>query len=248
MRTTTRKIMIIVLAAILSCGPTLTANAQDDDRTWLQVRTVQVKTDRMGDFIDLQKALVEASVDAGRPGRSVWREVRGDTATFHFVTSADNMAELDEPFDPPMDDDDWSDWVDDIMETTRHISRQILRSHREWTLPPTDDSDPDLLLLRTIDVKSGSMADFHVWIRDRLLPALKSGNAGGITFNHVAFGGDTSTWIIGARVPDWAALQSRRGNLAHMNDFEYGSLMRSMAAMTEGAELRVLRYQPELSW
>ena len=237
----------LVAVALMMAIP-LAVNAQDDDRDWLQVRTAHVKPDRVNDYIELQKSLTAALQEADRPGRTVWREVRGDLATFHTVTFVEDMSELDTPFVPPMDDDDWDEWVGDLLSTLSSSSRQILRTHSEWNIPAPDNEEPGLLLLRTIKVKSGKMFQFHGWVLNGLIPSLREGGATGITFNHVAFGGDTSTWIIGARLPNWAALQNRRGNLAHMEPFPYMGLMDSMADLIESTDLRILRYQPDLSF
>lgn len=243
----TRILLAGIVTSVLAMTLPMTSNAQDD-RDWLQVRTNHVKPDRVSDYVALQKTLTAALQEAGRSGRTVWREVRGDLATFHVVGFVEDMSELDTPFVPPMDDDDWSDWVADLLPTLASSNRQILRTHTEWNLPAAEGSTPDLLLLRTVKVKSGKMFQFHGWVINGLIPALKEGGATGITFNHVAFGGDTSTWIIGARLPNYAALQNRRGNLAHMEDFAYTGLMDTMNDLVESTDLRILQYQPELSF
>ena len=48
------------LLMIFALGVPLLASSQDEDRTWLQVRTVHVKPDRVGDYVDLQIKLSEA--------------------------------------------------------------------------------------------------------------------------------------------------------------------------------------------
>jgi len=96
------------LLVIFALGVPQLASSQDEDRTWLQVRTVHVKSDRFDDFVELQIKLSEANKAAGRTGRDVWQEIRGDLATFHVVNSIDNLAELDEPLEPPMGEEEWA--------------------------------------------------------------------------------------------------------------------------------------------
>ena len=235
------------LFVIFALGVPQLASSQDEDRTWLQVRTVHVKPDRFGDFVELQEKLSEAQKAAGQDGRSVWQEIRGDLGTFHFVTSVDNLAELDEPFEPPMEDEEWAAWISAIYEVTDSSTRTILRSHLEWSLPADEDSEPGLLVLRSTTIAPNRMSDYHGWIQDHLFPALKKGGAQGVSFNHTVFGGDSTTWVSGSRIPNWAALQRRRGSLAYMSDEDYSALFAPLGDMVVASDLRIMRYRADLS-
>ena len=235
------------LLLVLSLGVPQLASSQDEDRTWLQVRTVHVKPGRVSDFVDLQIKLSEASTAAGRTGRDVWQEIRGDLATFHIVNSIDNLAELDEAFEPAMGEEEWAAWLSAVWDVTDSSTLSILRSHLEWSIPADEDSEPGLLVLRYTTVAPDRMGDYHGWIQDQLVPALKEGGAQGVTFNHTAFGGDRDTWVNGARIPNWAALQRRRGSLAYMSDEDFAALFAPVADMVTARELRILRYRADLS-
>ena len=106
-----QKPLASALLVIFALGAPHLASSQDEDRTWLQVRTVHVKPDRYDDFVGLQIELSEAQKATGKNGRSVWQEIRGDVGTFHFVESVDNLAELDEPFEPPIEEEEWAAWI-----------------------------------------------------------------------------------------------------------------------------------------
>ncbi len=242
-----QKLLAGALLVIFALGVPLLASSQDEDRTWLQVRIVHVKPDRVGDFVDLQIKLSEAQKASGRTGRSVWQEIRGDLATFHVVYSVDNLAELDEAIEPPMGEEEWAAWLSAIREVTDSSTRTILRSHLEWSIPANEDSEPGLLVLRYTTVAPNRMGDYHGWIQDQLLPALKEGGAQGISFNHTAFGGDSTTWVNGARIPNWAWLQRRRGSLAYMSDEDFTALFAPVAEMVTARDLRILRYRADLS-
>ncbi len=232
---------------IFVLGVPLLASSQDEDRTWLQVRTVHVKPDRFKDFVQLQIKLSEAQKETGQNGRSVWQEIRGDVGTFHIVESVDNLAELDEPFEPPMADEKWAAWVKAIYEVTDSSTRTILRSHLEWSIPADEDSEPDLLVLRTTTVAPSKMYEYHGWIQNQLFPALKKGGAQGVSFNHTVFGGDSTTWASSSRIPNWAALQRRRGSLAYLSDEDYIALMDPLDEMVTASGVRILRYRADLS-
>ena len=236
----------IVLAAFSLAIP-LQASAQDEDRTWLQVRTTHVKPDRVQEFVALQAKFSKALAADDRPNRDVWQEVRGDNSTFHAVTSTDNLAELDEPFEPPMGEKEWDEWVAALLQTIDSSTRTILRSHREWTIPADDDAEPGLLRLRSIRVKPDSMYAYHGWVVNQLIPALKANGAKGVSFNHGAFGGDTSTWVMGSRLGGFADLQRRKGSLSGMSDEDYGALLGASADMVVSTDIRILQYRADLS-
>ncbi len=222
--------------------------AQEVERTWIQVREVHVKPGRVNDFVRLQIQLSEALKADGRPGRGVWQEIRGDLATFHIVAPVDDLAELDEPNEPVMNEDDWAEWVAAILDVTESSERTILRSHREWTISPEEGSEPDLLLLRTTTVKPTHMGEYHTWVADKLVPALKKGGAKGVSFNHQVYGGNATTWVVAARLENWAALQRPRGALNYLSDEEYSALVMPAREMTLASDLRILRYRPDISF
>lgn len=238
------------LAALftLFLGSGLQAYAQDVQRTWIQVRTVHVKPGMVNEFVELQKDLVAALKSDERPGRSTWREIRGDLATFHFVQPVADLAELDKPFEPPMDADDWQNWVADLLDSIDSSSRTILRRHQEWSLPAKPGSTPNLAVLRTTTVLPARMGDYHAWVSEQLLPALRKGGATGVNFNHQVFGGNANTWVVGAQIDGWAQLQTPRGSLAYMSDADYASLMSPLGDMVTATDLRILQYDPELSF
>lgn len=242
-----QKLLAGALLVIFALGVPLLANSQDEDRTWLQVRTMHVKPDRVGDFVDLQLKLSEAQKAAGQTGRSIWQEIRGDLDTFHSVRSVDNLAELDEPLERPMGEEEWAAWLSAILDVIDSSTRTILRSHLEWSIPADEDSEPGLLLLRYTTVVPSRMGDYHGWIQDQLLPALKEGGAQGVSFNHTVFGGDSTTWVSGTRIPNWATLQRRRGSLAYMSDEDFAALFAPLAEMVTASDLRILRYRADLS-
>ena len=242
-----QKPLASALLVIFALGVPLLASSQDDDRTWLQVRTVHVKPDRFDEFVALQIKLSEAQKEAGRTERSVWQEIRGDLATFHIVNSVDNLAELDEPNEPPMAEEEWTAWLTAIYDVTESSSRTIIRSHLEWSIPADEDSEPGLLVLRYTTVAPNRMGDYHGWIQDQLLPALQEGGAQGVSFNHTAFGGDVTTWVNATRIPNWAWLQRRRGSLAYMSDEDFAALCAPVAEMVTASERRILRYRADLS-
>lgn len=234
-----------LLAAMTMLVP-MSASAQEDERTYVGVRTIQVKASKTREFIDLQKQLNDASKAVGRPGRSVWQETRGDLGTFHVVSPLEDFAQFDEDFDPPMEEAAWTAWVDAIYATVSSSTRVVLRTHPEFSIPPDEDSEPALLILRYTSVAPGKGGDFHDWVENQLVPALKAGGAKGVNFSHVAFGGSTDRYISASRIDNWADLDSP-GPLSKMSDEDRAALFADFGDMVWGNEVRILRYRADLS-
>ncbi len=236
---------LLAIALIVAFAPTQVF-AQDNERTFIQVRTVHVKGGMVPQFIDLQKQFMEALEADGRPGRSVWQEIRGDLATFHSVSTLEKFGDMDTPFDPPMDDDAWAEWVAAVTNATHSSTRMILRTHPEWSTAPDSDAEPNLLYLRYRTVGQGQMGAYHDWIKNSLSPALKEGGAD-VTFSHIVLGGNNRTWISATSLENWAAMDGE-GPLSHMSDNAIDGMLGAANHMVVESENRLLRYRADLSY
>ena len=238
------------VSALLGClaafGLTAPVIAQDDGPTFIQLRTVHVKSGMVSKFVDLQKQLTEAMKADGRDGRGVWQEIRGDLGTFHIVTPLENFADNDDPFEPPMDDGAWAEWVKDVTDATASSTRMILRTHPEWSTNPDREAEGNLLYLRYRTVGPGKMDDYHDWVENSLAPALKKGGAD-VSFSHVAVGGNNRTWISATRLENWAQMDGE-GPLSHMSEEEVAAMLGAAGEMVVESDNRLLRYREDLSY
>ena len=235
----------IVLLAFVLIAP-MTANGQDAAPTYSQVRTVHVKASKVGEFIELQRQFKAALEAAGRDGRGVWQEIRGDQNVFHLVVRADNFAQLDTQFEPVMDEDAWSKWTGALADTISSSTRVIMRRYPELSIPADEDAESALLVLRSTLVQPGQGGAFRAWQRDQLVPALKAGGALGRGFSKVVYGGNTDRYISSSRFDNWAVLDTP-GPLGKMSDEDRNAMFDALGEMVWESDVRVLRYRDELS-
>lgn len=236
---------LLAVAFVVAFAPTQVV-AQDDGPTFIQVRTVHVKGGMSPEYVELQKQLTVAFKANGGPGRRAWQEIRGDLSTFHFVTDLDKFGDMDTPFDPPMDDDAWEDWVAAITNATDSSTRMVLRTHPEYSTMPGSHEDPTLVYLRYRTVGQGRMDDYHNWVANSLSPALKEGGAD-VTFSHIAIGGNNRTWISATYLDNWAQMDGG-GPLAKMSEGEIDALLGPAADMVVESDNRLLRFRNDLSY
>ena len=235
------------LVVALTLLAPMSASAQDDERSFSDIRTVYVKASKYQEFMELQTTLKKALQADGRPGRTVWQEVRGDVGAIHIVNSVSGLATLDEEWDPPMKEDMWAEWVEAINGTVISSIRRILRQHPEYSIPADEGAEPAMLVLRYTTVAPGKSREYHDWVENQLVPALKAGGASGITFSHVALGGDTNLWVSTGRVASWAEIDAP-GPLAAMSEEELDALFAPYGDMVTSSEVRVLRFVAALSY
>jgi hypothetical protein len=235
---------LLAIAFVVAFSPTQVV-AQDNERTFIQVRTVHVKGGMVPRFVELQKELGDALKAADRPGRDVWQEIRGDLGTFHFVTGLENFAANDEPFDPPMDDDAWAEWVAGITNATDSSTRMVMRTHPEFSTSSDPDAQRNFAFLRYRTVGQGMMDDYHEWVKNSLSPALKKGGAN-VNFSHITIGGNNRTWISATFLTNWAQMDGE-GPLSHMSAEEIDALLGPADEMVVKSENRLLRFRADLS-
>ncbi len=245
------KMALLAVGSLLLTTMTLlapvSAGAQDEERSFSDIRTVRIKASKYQEFIELQTTFRDALQADGRPGRDVWQEVRGDVGVMHIVNPIDSLAELDEQWVPPMEEDAWAEWVEAINGTVNSSARMILRRHPEYSIPSDDDSAPAMLVLRYTTVAPGKGGAYHDWLENQLVPALTAGGASGVSFGHVALGGDTNLWVSASRVANWTEIDGP-GPLAAMSEEERAALFAPYGDMVTKSEVRVLRYRTDLSY
>lgn len=236
----------MLLLAAMSLLLPLTASGQDADVSYNQVRTVHVETSKVGDFIALQKQFKEALEAAGRPGRGVWQELRGDLNVFYLVVRADNLASLD-TFERPMEEDAWNEYTSALSETISSNSRVITRRYPGLSIPADEDAVPSMLVLRSTLVAPGRGAAYRDWQRDHLVPALKAGGATGRGFSKVVYGGNTDRYISTSLIDNWATLDGP-GPLASMSDEDRNAMFAAQGEDTVWeSDVRILRFRGDLS-
>jgi len=235
---------IIAAIAVALLSP-FHAIAQDEDPLWTQVRTLQVKPGRNGEFGELQKQFTAAMKSKGQSGRSVYQEVGGDVGKFYVLRMIDNMAEFDTPFEPPMDDREWATWLDRFWDTIESNSLMMMRRYPDLGISTDDDVTRDLLFIRYRTVAPGKNGEYEAWIRDRLVPALRKGGVKAATFQRIQTGGNNHTWISGTAHANWAEMDEPA--LGYMNARDRDALLAAANALTVETENRIVRYRADLS-
>lgn len=241
-----RKMLLSLVASGLALSGT--AVAQDDDSHGLiNVFMSQVKPGRGQEYQELLGQLAAARKAAGHSGVDVYQVVRGTGGRFYSVTGWDNYVDLGQPFESGMSDGDFARWVARITEVVDHNQLTVLRTHGELAIAPDSDGPPNMIQLRYTTVHPGSGGDYHEWLEESLVPALREGNTRGWNISDVRQGDDVNTWVSASRLDSWADLDGP-GGLGHMSERARGNLFEDYGDMVHSSRVELIRHLPDLSY
>ena len=236
---------LATLVAVAMLAP-LMAVAQDDGPGYLQVRTMTVKQGRQGDFMRLQSEFAKAAKAAGM-SRDFWSEIRGHSGTYHSVMPLNTLADNDDGFQPPMDEDAWGNWIAAFSDTLSDMSYQVLRLYPGHNIPLPDGTAENLMLLRYRTVQPGKNTEYRSWIENDLLPAIREGDYKGFSYVKIHQGGNPGTWISASRYASWEDMETP-GLFAHMSDRDRSKLLEKGSEYVWESEVKILSYNAALSY
>jgi len=237
--------IVAIVALALPLAPA-TVVAQDDGSGYTQVRTMIVKGGQIPAYLELQRQFARAEKAADR-SRNFWQEIRGDTSTFYAVRSLDRLGDNDAAFQPAMEQDDWDKWIAAFGDTVASSTYAILRNYPELQIPADEGTELNMLYLRERNVAPGKSDEYHDWIQNRLMPALRKGGVKGFGYSRVAMGGNNNTWIGTTRLENWSALDGP-GPFTDMDADEIEAMLAAGNALLVSSENRILRYRADLSY
>jgi hypothetical protein len=241
----TKIFLSLAVCGLMVSGPVI---AQDDDNHGLiTVRTTKVKVGHGGEYRELLGQLAAARKAAGHSGTTNWQIIRGPVSTFYSVTSADNYAVYDEPFDSGMSDTDWQRWLGRVSDLIERTTVTTLETHGELSIPADPGSAPNMVLLRFTTLTPGNNGEHHDWLAKSLVPAFKEGDHKGWSVSKVELGDDVNTWVSSTRVDSWKQLDGP-GPFSHMSERARNNLFEDYNERVHSSRVELIRFLPELSY
>ena len=219
--------------------------AQD---SWVRVNVVQVRPERLSDFIKLYRDEINPALQkAGVPWRSVWQTGEfGETYERHFVTPMASFAELDSggPLGRVLE----PRALDRVLEKLRRsIDRRqsyAVLYRADLSVESDDTSELPIARVTNLQVTPGRGAEFEALLRDNL----DMFRAAGVVFGvyQRQFGPGPVVWQIVENLRSYAEL-ARGGILRAFGD-ESGRIAHQMGELLVGLERYVLVYDQMLSF
>ena len=223
------------------------AQAQDTG-DWVRVNIVQVKPERLSDFIKLYRDEINPALrKAGVPWRSVWQTGEfGETYERHFVTPMASFAELDAggPLGRVLEPRE----LDRVLEKLRRaIDRRqsyAVLYRADLSVESDDVSGLPIARVTNLQVAPGRGAEFEALLRENL----DTFRAAGVVFGvyQRQFGPGPVVWQIVENLRSYAEL-ARGGILRAFGD-ESQRMVSQLSGVLIGIERTVLEYDPTLSF
>ena len=235
-----------VVAVALVGGAEL-AQAQDGG-FWVRVDIVQVKPERLSDFIKLyQDEINPALQKAGVPWRSVWQTGEfGQTYERQFITPMAGFAELDAggPLGRVLEPRELDRLLEKLRRAIDRRQSYAVLYRADLSVESDDVSGLPIARVTNLEVAPGRGAEFETLLRENL----ETFRAAGVVFGvyQRQFGPGPVVWQIVENLRSYSEL-ARGGILRAFGD-ESGRMASRMGGLLIGIERTVLEYDPTLSF
>lgn len=217
------------------------------DEKLLNVTRIKIHPEKHHEFMDLQKQLSVAQEAAGRGGRQVWQEVRGDTSTFHLVSRLESFASLDENSENPMGADGWERWVARVRSCIQSRESLVVRALPGLEIPRKGTGSPNLLRLRELTPAPGKVNEFADWLEQKLYPAQRKTGVDGVSLLRTVLGTDPRVFHEAMHFESWGELDGP-GWSSRLSDSDREDLWDGNGGRIASVRLIMLRYVDELSF
>jgi len=237
--------MLSVLFCVVST--TFTVAAQTPPAL-LSVARVQVKPDRVGEFMDVEKQYSAAFKKGGGTIRVVYRNAAGNPFEFLVIAGMPNYAALD----------DKSFYAKGATEAelTRMAARRAqcfdsVQTTYERTQPdlgfnPPGTPQPKTVTMVRVNVHSDMIQQWMATVKSELVPAWKKAGQPGMLARRVEYGGSRNQFTIRVPLNKWADLDGEGPLVKALGQDGAAKLGAKLSSMSS-AEWLVYNYQPELS-
>ena len=236
---------LVLTVGLLVCAPDIQAQ---DNETWMQLNVVQVRPDKLDDFVELYRDEINPALRrAGVPWRAAWRAGEfGETYERIFVTPMASFAELDAggPLATVLD----ARQLERVLERLREYTdaRQTYAVQYRGDLSVESDNVTGLAIARQTNllVAPGRSAEFEAFLRDNRENFRQAGVVFGIYRRQ--FGPGPVVWQIVENLRSYAELA--RGGILRAFGEESDQVLAGLQGVITEVERTVLEYDEELSF
>ena len=236
---------LVLTIGLLTYAPHVQAQ---NNETWMQVDIVQVRPDKLDDFVELYRDEINPALQqAGVPWRSAWRAGEfGETYERLFATPMASFAELDTggPLAKVLDPRQLERVRDRLRQYTDARQSYAVQYRADLSVEADNVSGLSIARQTNLLVAPGRGADFEAFLRDNLDNFREAGVVFGVYRRR--FGPGPVVWQIVENLHSYAEL-ARGGILRAFGDESDEVLAGLLGVITE-VERTVLEYDEELSF
>ena len=243
-----RRLSLTGLGLILALGFGWPVAAQDG-ASWMRVDTVQVRPDKLDDFVELYQEVINPALRrAGVPWRSA-RETGefGETYQRLFVTPMASFTELDRggPLARSLEPRQLSRVLSRLREYTDSRQSHAVLYRADLSLESEDVTGLPIARVTNLQIAPGRAAEFEAFLRSNL----ENFRSAGVVFGvyHRQFGPGPVIWQVVENLRSYGEL-SRGGILRAFSNDESADALAGLTGVVTGVERTILAYDASLGY
>ncbi len=240
-----RVMLLLSVTAGISAAATQTW-AQEGE-TWYRVQVVEVRPDKVTDFVELYREEINPALRRGGvPWRSAWRAGEfGNEYERQFITPLSAFSDLDggDALPRALSQGDYDRVLDTLRETTIARHSYAVRYRQDLSVESDDVSGLSIARVTNVQIATGREGDFEAFLRDNVATFRDAGVVFGIYQRQ--FGPGPVVWQIVENLRSYGDLA--RGGILRAFDDQTSAAQQLVGVITS-VERYVLEYDPELSF
>ena len=243
-----RRLSLTGLGLTLALGFGVPVAAQDSG-SWMRVDTVQIRPDKLDDFVELYQEVINPALRrAGVPWRSAWETGEfGETYQRLFVTPMASFTELDRggPLARSLEPRQLSRVRSRLREYTDSRQSHAVLYREDLSVESEDVTGLPIARVTNLQIAPGRAAEFEAFLRSNL----ENFRSAGVVFGvyHRQFGPGPILWQVVENLRSYGEL-SRGGILRAFSNDESADALAGLTGVVTAVERTILAYDASLGY
>jgi len=225
----------------------LTAMAQNGP-TLLNVARVQVKPDRIGEYMDVEGQYTAAYKKGGGTLRAVYRGTAGNPFEFLVITAVPNYAALDgsSPYAKGSTETELARMAARRAQCVDAVRVTYERARGDLGFSSPDAPQPSTVMVTRVTVRPDMLEQFTAAVKNELAPALKKSGQSSFLARQVDFGGTRNVFTFRSPIVKYADLDGESPLVKGLGQDAAMKLGAKLGSMGN-AEWMIYTYVPGMS-
>ena len=243
-----RRLSLTGLGLTLALGFGVPVAAQDSG-SWMRVDTVQIRPDKLDDFVELYQEVINPALRrAGVPWRSAWETGEfGETYQRLFVTPMASFTELDRggPLARSLEPRQLSRVRSRLREYTDSRQSHAVLYREDLSVESEDVTGLPIARVTNLQIAPGRAAEFEAFLRSNL----ENFRSAAVVFGvyHRQFGPGPVIWQVVENLRSYGEL-SRGGIIRAFGDDGSANVLAGLTGVVTAVERTILAYDVSLSY
>ena len=243
-----RRLSLTGLGLTLALGFGVPVAAQDSG-SWMRVDTVQIRPDKLDDFVELYQEVINPALRrAGVPWRSAWETGEfGETYQRLFVTPMASFTELDRggPLARSLEPRQLSRVRSRLREYTDSRQSHAVLYREDLSVESEDVTGLPIARVTNLQIAPGRAAEFEAFLRSNL----ENFRSAGVVFGvyHRQFGPGPVIWQVVENLRSYGEL-SRGGIIRAFGNDGSANVLAGLTGVVTAVERTILAYDASLGY